>query len=105
MTDTGLVIIYVNAVAVMLSVGVMALARRFRMEDPWEKKIFLGLQAIVIAMACFYVLCSLRDDKVIAFSKAGAMAIETVLELLVNVLAVEWFIYMDYRIFHISIRI
>ena len=100
MSDVGYISIYANAVAIMLSLGVAVLVYRFKMEDPLEKKIFLGLQYITIAIAVFYILCALRDDKVIPCGQAGAIAIETCFEFTINLLAIVWFIYMDYRIFH-----
>ncbi len=105
MTETGMLNIYANTIALILCGGLSVLVRRFRMADLREKKTFLWLIYTIIMMALFYVLCVLRDEKVIPCNKAGAMAIETLFELTINMFAVEWFVYMDYKIFRSRDRI
>ncbi len=100
MTDIGYVTLYVNAIAIMLSIGIMAMVWKLKMKDALEKKIFIGLLILVILMGAFYILCALRDDKMISCSHLGAMLLETGLELLINAYAFQWFIYVEYRLYH-----
>ncbi len=100
LSDVGYVAIYVNGMAIMLAIGVMALASRLQMRDEYEKKIYMSLLALTIGMAVFYILMALRDDGVLPCSHMVAILIETIQELMINVLAVQWFIYVDYRLFH-----
>ncbi len=100
MTKIGLISIYANVVAIIMALGVFVLAGRCRIKDPMEKTIFRSLLGIIMMMSVFYILTLLRDDKVFTCNHAGAMLLETGLELLISSLAVMWFIYLDYRLFH-----
>ena len=100
MTDAGYVTVYANTIAVMLSLGILVLAGRLRIKDRTEKRIFMSLLTNVIAMSIFYILRTLRDDRVIVFTQATAMLLETILEILINLFTIIWMIYVDYRMFH-----
>ncbi len=100
MSDVGYVAIYANGMAIMLAIGVMTLASRLKMRDEYEKGIFMSLFALAMAMSVFYIIMALRDENVIHCSYMGAMLIDTIQELLLNILVVQWYIYVDYRMFH-----
>ncbi|MBR3305638.1 MAG: hypothetical protein IKI75_00120 [Lachnospiraceae bacterium] len=100
MTETGYISLYSNTVAIMLSFGVFVLVWKFKIRDKVEKRILLGLLANIVVMALFYILCSLRDSGMIPCSRIGAMFMETGLEMMINIFAMIWFLYTDYRIFH-----
>lgn len=100
MTGAGYVTIYANAVAIMLMLGVNTLAARLKVKDKLEKKIFLSLLGVMVVMSVFYILMALRDERILPCNKAGAMAIETLLELTINIFAIQWFVYVIYRMYH-----
>ena len=100
MSGTGLVTVYANIVTIMLSVGIFVLAKRLKMKDRREKEIFLFMVLVVLFMSFVYLLCCMRDERVFPCTPMGAMVIETAIELLIDVFAMAWFLYLDYRMFH-----
>lgn len=100
MSDVGYVSLYVNTVAIMLCLGVHVLVWKFKMKDIREKRVFLYLLGDIVVMSLFYILCTFRDDGVIPCNKLGAMFLETGLEMAINIFALIWFLYVDYRMFH-----
>ena len=100
MSDVGYISLYVNTVAIMLCLGVHVLVWKFKMKDIREKRVFLYLLGNIVIMSLFYILCTFRDDVVIPCNKLGAMFLETGLEMSINIFAVIWFLYVDYRMFH-----
>lgn len=89
-----------NAVAFMLGLGIIVLVCRLKFRDLTEKKIFVSLMVVDLAMCVSYILTLLRDGGVIPCDHFGAMVYETVLEILINLFAVHWLIYVDYRMYH-----
>ncbi len=100
MTETSYISLYSNTVAIMLSIGVFVLVWKFQIKDKVEKRILLSLLANIVVMALFYILCLMRDNGIIPCSRIGAMFMETGLEMTINLFAMIWFLYTDYRIFH-----
>ncbi len=97
--------IYSNIVAIMLVLGVIVLALRFRIKDELEKKIFIILPVVLILMAALYIVSAYRDAEVLKVSAMGATLIETGLEYFINLFAIQWFLYVDYRMFHSVLHI
>ncbi len=100
MSAGGLVSIYSNVVSILLLVGMIALVQKAKIEDPVEKQIFLILLWVDLWMSVFYIIVSIRDEKLLPFSHMGALVLETVIEILINAFVLGWFIYTDYRLFH-----
>ncbi len=100
MSEIGLISLYSNTVAIMLCIGVFVLVWKFNFKDKVEKRILLGILANIVVIALFYILASLRDDGAIPCNRIGAMLLETGLEMMINLFAILWFLYTDYRIFH-----
>ena len=98
--NPGNTTIYANIVAIMLDVGMIALARKLKMKDEMEKKIFLSLVFLVIMASVGYLLCEYRDRGVLEVNNTGAILIETYLETMLSLFSFQWFLYVDYRIFH-----
>ena len=100
MSDMMRMSAYSNSVAIMLILGLIVLASKLRSRDELEKKIFLSLLGGLMAMCVFYMLTWLRDSGVMRCDRTWTMLIETGLEILINLFAVHWFVYVDYRMYH-----
>ena len=105
MNDINQIAIYSNIVAIMLVIGITVLAAKFNIKDEWEKKIFLSLLVIFILMSIAYIVTGYRDAGILECSSMAAVLIETSLEYLINLFAFQWFIYVDYRMFHSTLHI
>ena len=92
--------IYANLVSIMLSLGLMALVRKLKTKDAMEKRLFLLLLFLVFSMSIFYILCVYALTGDLPVGKTGALILYTVLEVLITLFAFDWFVYVDYRIFH-----
>ena len=86
--------IYSNIVAIMLVLGVIVLALRFRIKDELEKKIFISVPVVLIVMSVLYIVTAYRDAEVLKVSAMGATLIETGLEYAINLFAIQWFMYV-----------
>ena len=91
--------IYANLVAIMLVLGLIALASKLKMNDRLEKRFFLVLLVVVLLMAFVYLLDEYRNQGVIPLGRVGAVLLDMLMELLITVFAFDWFLYVDYRIF------
>ena len=100
MTEITHFSIYANLVAIIICIGVSALALRLKMHDAMEKRIFLSLMAVIALMAVFYMLCEFVEVDEYGVSATGAKVVETILEIILNLFALIWMIYVDYRVFH-----
>ena len=84
MTEITHFSIYANLVAIIICIGVSALALRLKMHDAMEKRIFLSLMAVTALMAVFYMLCEFVEVDEYGVSATGAKVVETILEIILN---------------------
>lgn len=93
------VTVYTNVVALMLSLGLIALAAKLKMKDEIEKRLYIFLISSTAASAFLIILGANMEYGILAWGKYGALILETILEMILTFLALIWFVYVDYRIF------
>ena len=91
--------IYANLVAIMLVLGLIALASKLKMNDRLEKRFFLVLLVVVLLMAVCYLLDEYRSQGAIPMGRVSTILLDTLMEILLAIFAFDWFLYVDYRIF------
>jgi hypothetical protein len=99
MSDGTIVTIYSNSIALILLIGILGLSMKLRVKDKVEKGMFLSLVTLLIITSIFYLLWILKDDHILHCNMAGAVFIETAMEFALNTFAVNWFLYVDYRVY------
>ena len=91
--------IYANLVAIMLVLGLIALASKLKMNDRLEKRFFLVLLVVVLLMAVCYLLDEYRSQGAIPMGRVSTILLDTLMEILLAIFSFDWFLYVDYRIF------
>ncbi len=94
------VTVYSNIVALMLSLGLTALAVRLKMKDEIEKRIFVFLLALTAFSGFIYIIAANIHAGYLLSGKWWMIITETIIEISVTVFSLIWFVYVDYRMFH-----
>ncbi len=88
---------YADAVALILSIGLLVLCSKGIIRDSFEAKIFRWLIAAVFGLTISNGLGFIGADAF--FPKFLSMFIQTVNELLINAVVILWLCYSNYRIY------
>ncbi|MCR5097784.1 MAG: hypothetical protein K6B14_02410 [Lachnospiraceae bacterium] len=97
--DPVLATIYLNAITIMLLVGILVLYSRLQMHDVIEKRMYSIMVWMMIFMSMSYIVETCLDERVLVLAPQGYLIEGSIHDIYLNVFCLTWILYAKYRMY------